>query len=340
MQTGKKFITAVMIMAMVFTLAMPMTAQAKATPKLNKTKISLDVKTSYQLRVKGVSKKVVWKSNNKKVATISKNGKVTGKKKGTAVITAKVGQKTLKCKVTVRTKAATKVKLNKTKVSLDIAKTKTCQLKVKGTSKKITWKTSNKKVAAVSKTGMITARKKGTAVITATVGKKTYKCKVTVKDTRKNDPQKEDTTKEETEDPKSVAIHPIKKDNDGYFEGPRYQCTCGTPLHADIEGEWERHVWFFCEQGTESTQEHQLIPIEKYEYPNIACSCGLCFRIDSSVDDTRKNGQVMHDAAWNFYEKGTHGQPDHVHEDAPGNGCHSTAPICSNYGNHDNCPYH
>lgn len=335
MQTTKKFITAIMIMAMVFTLAMPMTAQAKSTPKLNKTKLFLVVKKSYQLRVKGVSKKVTWKSNNKKVATISKTGKVTGKKKGTAVITAKVGKKTLKCKVTVRAKAAAKVKLNKTKVSLDIAKTKTCQLKVKGTSKKITWKTSNKKVAVVSKTGMVTAKKKGTAVITATVDKKAYKCKVTVKDTT----TEETEDPEETEEPKYVAIHPVKKDKDGYFEGPRYQCTCGTPIHADIEGEWERHVWLCGELDTESTQEHRLIPIEKYEYPNIACSCGLCFRSDSSVDD-RKNGQLMHDMAWNFYEKATHGQPGHIHEDAPGNGCHSTAPICPYYEKHDNCPYH
>jgi hypothetical protein len=67
----------------------------------------------------------------------------------------------LKCKVTVRAKAAaktpatkpTKVKLNKTKVSLDIANTKKYQLKVTGTSKKATWKTSNAKVAAVSKAG-------------------------------------------------------------------------------------------------------------------------------------------------------------------------------------------
>lgn len=86
-----------------------------------------------------------------------------------------------------RVDAATKVKLNKTKVTLDVAKdkSKAVQLKVKGTSKKAKWKTSDKKIAVVSKTGKVTAKKKGTAVITAKAGKRVLKCKVTVKDTRK-----------------------------------------------------------------------------------------------------------------------------------------------------------
>lgn len=45
--------------------------------------------------------------------------------------------------------------------------------------KKVTWKTSNKKVATVKK-GKVTARKAGTATITAKKGKKKYTCKVTV----------------------------------------------------------------------------------------------------------------------------------------------------------------
>ena len=75
----KKSITTIFILAMTLTLVMPMTAQA-ATSKLNKTKITVSVKESYQLKVKGTSKKVTWKSSNEQVATVSKNGKVTGKK--------------------------------------------------------------------------------------------------------------------------------------------------------------------------------------------------------------------------------------------------------------------
>ena len=50
-----------------------------------------------------------------------------------------------------------------------------------GTSKKVTWSSSNKKVAAVSTKGKVTAKKKGTAIITAKVSGKKYKCKITVK---------------------------------------------------------------------------------------------------------------------------------------------------------------
>lgn len=81
-------------------------------------------------------------------------------------------------------KAAKKIKLNKKKVSL--VKGKTVKLKVKGTKKKVTWKSSKKKVATVNKKGKVTAKKKGTATITAKVAGKKLKCKVTVKNPKKN----------------------------------------------------------------------------------------------------------------------------------------------------------
>lgn len=104
MKFRKKQIAILVLFVLALTLAMPVPAQAASKPKLNKTKITVNVygKKTYQLKVKGTSKKVTWKSSNKKVATVSKNGKVTGKKKGTAVITAKVSGKSYKCKVTVK----------------------------------------------------------------------------------------------------------------------------------------------------------------------------------------------------------------------------------------------
>ena len=110
------FITAVAIM---LTLAMPMSAEAasKKAPKLNKTKTTLTItkkktKPAVQLKVKNAAgRKVKWTSSNKKVATVSKKGKVVAKKKGVAMITVKVkGSKTLRCKVTVKDnrKAVTK----------------------------------------------------------------------------------------------------------------------------------------------------------------------------------------------------------------------------------------
>lgn len=46
---------------------------------------------------------------------------------------------------------------------------------------KITYSSSNKKIAEVTSKGVITAKKKGTAVITVKSGKKTVKIKVKVK---------------------------------------------------------------------------------------------------------------------------------------------------------------
>ena len=73
----------------------------------------------------------------------------------------------------------TKIKLNKKKVTLVVGKS--VRLKVKGTKKKAKWKSSSKKVATVSSKGVVKAKKKGKAKITAKVGKKKLVCQVTVK---------------------------------------------------------------------------------------------------------------------------------------------------------------
>jgi len=84
--------------------------------------------------------------------------------------------------------SAASVKLNKDKATLYVkgAKTKkTVTLKVSGTSKKVTFTSNKKSVATVNSKGKVTAKKAGKATITAKVGKKSYKCKVTVKKTYK-----------------------------------------------------------------------------------------------------------------------------------------------------------
>ncbi len=75
--------------------------------------------------------------------------------------------------------AASRVKLNKKSVSLMVGSVS--QLKVKNTRKNVTWKSSRKAVASVDQNGLVTAIKKGTAVITARAGNKKFTCKVTVK---------------------------------------------------------------------------------------------------------------------------------------------------------------
>lgn len=56
------------------------------------------------------------------------------------------------------------------------------QLESYGTTKTVTWKTSSKKIATVSKTGVVTAVKAGTTRITASAGGQSYFCVVKVID--------------------------------------------------------------------------------------------------------------------------------------------------------------
>lgn len=81
--------------------------------------------------------------------------------------------------IPTNTLAAKKVKLNKTKIILNVGKTKL--LKLKNNKKKIKWSSNKKKIATVTSKGKVIAKRKGTAIITAKVGKRKYKCKVMVK---------------------------------------------------------------------------------------------------------------------------------------------------------------
>ena len=51
-----------------------------------------------------------------------------------------------------------------------------------GTKKKVTWSSTNKKIATVNKIGRVTAKKPGNVTIIATVGSKSYQCKLIVED--------------------------------------------------------------------------------------------------------------------------------------------------------------
>lgn len=91
-----------LIAAFVLVLGSVSLPSKAATPKLNKTSVTIKVGKTVKLKVKGTKKKVKWSSSKKKVCTVTAKGLVKAKKKGTATIKAKVGKKTLKCKVTVK----------------------------------------------------------------------------------------------------------------------------------------------------------------------------------------------------------------------------------------------
>ena len=140
---------------------------------------------------------VTWTSSSDAVASVDSNGKITAKTAGSAVITCKsVSDNSVVgiCNVTVKAKVQTpseikvnKITLNKTTAS--VTKGKTLQLTAtvtpgNATKKEVKWSTSNKNVAMVSPSGLVTAKSAGTATITCTAqdgsGVKAT-CKITVK---------------------------------------------------------------------------------------------------------------------------------------------------------------
>ena len=130
-----------------------------------------------------------WESSDTKVATVTKKGKIKAKKVGTAVITvttkrgasASVEVKVQKKKVKTQKLTLTNVKKRK----LTLKNGKTFKIKTERTpltsQEKITFKSSEKKVAKVSKNGKIKALKAGKTVITVKSGTEVVKIKVTVK---------------------------------------------------------------------------------------------------------------------------------------------------------------
>ena len=132
---------------------------------------------------------VKYKTSDKTVASVDKDGNVTANAKGTATITVttKDGLFTSECKVTVGDQVqAAKIKLNKTKLSLKKGKTYTLKATVTPkdcTDKAVKWKSSKSSVVKVDANGKVTAKKAGTATITAATknGLKAT-CKITVTD--------------------------------------------------------------------------------------------------------------------------------------------------------------
>ena len=80
----------------------------KNAPKISKTKLTLNIGSTYDLTVTGTASSPKWSTSNKKVVSIKKVSarkyRLTGVKAGSATIKAEVNGKTLSCKVTVPSK--------------------------------------------------------------------------------------------------------------------------------------------------------------------------------------------------------------------------------------------
>lgn len=163
------------------------------TPSLTITGAA-DLATGKSLKltanVQNVTGTVKWSIDSTKYATITANGNqatIKAKKKaGKVKVTAEIGN--LKKEVTIQIINPVKgMKLNAKSKTLKVRKTFKLKVTItpkNATNKKVTYKSSNKKVATVSSSGKITAKKKGKATITVTSKsnpKVKKKIKITVK---------------------------------------------------------------------------------------------------------------------------------------------------------------
>ena len=161
-----------------------------ASRKLSSTKVSVMTGEKSKITLKGVSSKkkksVKWRSNSKNlVVSYSKkdtrNATFYARKAGTYKVIATYGKKNYVAVVKVSKKG-----MNAASRTLNNGQKYT--LKLKGVKGKAKWSSSKKSVVTVKaakngKSAVITAKKPGSATITATVGKKKLICVVKVKGT-------------------------------------------------------------------------------------------------------------------------------------------------------------
>ena len=180
-----------------------------ASLKLSNKSVSVMTGEKSKLTLKGVSSKkkksVKWRSNSKNLV-VSYSKKDTrsatfyARKAGTYKVTATYGKKTY-----VAVVKASKKGMNVTSRTLNKGQKYT--LKLKGVKGKAKWSSSKKSVVTVKtikngKGAVITAKKPGSATITATVGEKKIVCVVKVKGTTAVVTPKPTTAPKPTENPK------------------------------------------------------------------------------------------------------------------------------------------
>lgn len=260
---------------------------------LNKTSVTLNrgaKNRTFQLK-KAIKNKnatykgVSWYSSNKNVATVNSTGKVTIKHRGKVVITVKAkdgSNKSAKCKIIVK-QLVTKLSYNSKKQAKKVYRNKTIKFAVtvvpsNANNKKLTYSSSNKKVATVNSKGIIKGIKAGTVTITAKAkdrSNKVVKIKVKVKN-----PPISDNTKLTIKQLKSKSI--VKRHCDmlnNYFK------SCGATIEPRLKGQ---HQWY-----VEDTSNYC---VDNFTSLNDWYIETLSYWIQEMSTDTLKN-----DGEWNGY---------------------------------------
>ena len=165
--------------------------EVKATEvKLSQTELKLNRGAKEKLVMtvtpEDFTDEVTWRSSNEDVATIDDSGQVTAKAVGETTIKVTVGDVSASCKVTV-VQPVTSISLNKSSLEMDALDTYQLTANVSPSNadnKSVQWSSSDADIASVDENGLVTAHKKGTAVITVSAkdgSGVTRSCNVTVK---------------------------------------------------------------------------------------------------------------------------------------------------------------
>lgn len=171
-------IPTILLLFMLLTLCPTLSTQAAKKVSLSTKNVILVKGQKKTIKVKNTTQRPVWSSKNKRIATVKRKGSygasITAKKKGTTYIYAKVNGKKYKCKVKVETPV-----LKTPSINLTVGKS--ASIKLSGTTQKISYKSSDSKIASVNNKGTVTAIAAGNTTITLTLasGKK-YTCSVAV----------------------------------------------------------------------------------------------------------------------------------------------------------------
>ena len=136
---------------------LPPTSEPRAFT-LNKTSVTLYTKGKKIIQLSADTESVVkYTSDNEKVAVVDENGRVTAKKAGTALITASADGYQSTCRIVVKTPT---FKVAKKMIKVKKGKKARIIVKVRPTTK-VVFASANKKIAAVTKKGMLKGMKKG-----------------------------------------------------------------------------------------------------------------------------------------------------------------------------------
>ena len=132
------------------------------------------------------NKSVIWSSDDRDIAMVDATGLVKAIDEGVAIITASIGKLTATCNLTVAREIIEVTSVEITPEGpITITEGEELQLTTtiapeNATNKEVTWSSSDKTIATVSETGLVTAIAAGEATITASAGDITAECVVIV----------------------------------------------------------------------------------------------------------------------------------------------------------------